>query len=154
MTPPEPVAATQRWWLTAFLAGRQLRICLLIALVVLLMPSETGLGIELCMLKNQTGAPCPGCGMTRSGANFLRGNFTRSIQFHAFGLILFPVLLGLCALSLLPGAMRQAFALRLLPHQRLIGWLHALFWIAFFLFGLARWIAVMAGAMTFPPPAA
>lgn len=116
------------------------------------MPPESGLGIELCLLKNQTGAPCPGCGVTRSGANFFRGDVTRSIQYHPFGLILFPVLLSLCVLSLLPAAMRRAFAARLLPRQRFISRLHALFWIAFFLFGLARWIAVVSGAIAFPPP--
>src|SRR5262245_33346827 len=114
MNLPEP-RPEQRWWLSSFLIGKQPRLCLLIFLAVALMPPENGLGYELCFLKRLTNAPCPGCGVTRSGSNLLRGNVSRSIDFHPFGLILHPILLGLCAFSLLPGATRRVFAMRLLP---------------------------------------
>jgi len=149
LTSPRP---EQRWWLTAFIAGGQIRLCLLVALAVIAMPPENGLGVELCILKNVSGAPCPGCGVTRSGANFFRGDVARAAAFHPLGLILHPILLALCVLSILPSATRRAFALRLLPRQRLLAGLLMAFWIAFFIFGLIRWIAVMAGAMEFPPP--
>lgn len=151
MPPDQSTRPEWSWWLTAFLASRQTRLCLVVALVVVLMPPESGLGVELCLLKRVSGAPCPGCGVTRSGSNLVRGRVSRAIQFHPFGLILHPVLLGLVVLSVLPDALRQAFARRLLPWRRWLSSLHALFWIAFFVFGLARWSGVMAGALTFPP---
>jgi hypothetical protein len=140
----------QRWWLTAFLAGKQIRLCLIILLVVALIPPESGLGIDLCFLHRGTGAPCPGCGMTRCGSNLLRGNVRRAIDYHPLGLIMHPILLGLCAFSLLPSATRQVFARRLLPWQRVIGVVQLVFWVGIFTFGLVRWVAVMAGAMEFP----
>jgi hypothetical protein len=149
MNLPDP-RPEQRWWLTAFLAGRQPRLCLLVLLVVALMPPEKGLGFDLCFFHRSTGGPCPGCGMTRAGSNLLRGNVRRSIDYHPFGLILHPILLGLCAFSLLPGAARRAFALRLLPWQRVIGIAHLVFWSVFVAFGIARWTAVMADMMEFP----
>ncbi len=149
MTLPQP-RPEQRWWLTAFLASGQPRLCLLILLVVALIPPETGLGIDLCFVHRATNAPCPGCGMTRCGSNLLRANVRRAIDYHPFGLIMYPVLLGLCAFSLLPGVTRRAFALRLLPWQRVLNVAHLAFWVVFFTFGLARWAAVLTGAMIFP----
>ena len=87
-SPSAPAAAPEkRFWLGAFIAGKQIRFCILIALVVVLMPPETGLGVDLCMLHRQTGAPCPGCGVTRSGANLVRGNFRRAFDYHPLGYI-------------------------------------------------------------------
>jgi Protein of unknown function (DUF2752) len=135
-----------------FLGSRQTLLCLPILAAVVFMPPETGLGVELCTMKNLTGAPCPGCGVTRSCGNFLRGNFRRSVEFHPFGLIFTPVLLGLAFLSVLPGAARKAFAERASRFGRLLAFASILFWTAFFLFGLARWVAVVTGYLTFPPP--
>ncbi len=137
----------------SFLASRQTLLVLPIAAAVILMPPETGLGIELCMFKNATGGPCPGCGVTRSCSNFVRGNFQRSIEFHPLGLILAPVLFGIAILSLLPGAVRKAFAERTGRCGRLLAIASILFWTAFFAYGIVRWVAVMTGYMTFPPPA-
>jgi hypothetical protein len=115
------------------------------------MPPETGLGIELCMMKRTTGAPCPGCGMTRCGSNMVRGNFRRAFDYHPLGFILHPILLALVCLSVLPRAMREAFARRLVPWQRVLRIVNITFWTLFFVFGIARWAAVMYGLMTFPP---
>lgn len=138
--------------LPAFLASRQTLLTLPVLIVVILMPPENGLGIDLCMLKNLTGAPCPGCGVTRSCSNFVRGNFRRSVQFHPLGLIFAPVLLGLAALSLLPGAVRKLVAERLSRYDRFLVIASILFWTVFFIYGAARWFAVMAGYLAFPPP--
>src|SRR5262249_28110375 len=118
---------------------------------VILLPPEKGLGINLCMMQRLTGAPCPGCGVTRSGSNLVRGNIRRAFDYNPFGLILHPILFGLVCLSLLPDAVRAAFARRLLPWQRTIRVFNMVFWTAFLIFGLARWVAVMSGIMTFPP---
>jgi len=135
-----------------FLASRQTLLCLPVLAAVILIPPENGLGVDLCMTRNLTGAPCPGCGVTRSCGNFLRGNFRRSIQFHPLGLIFAPVLLGIALLSVLPRAVRTAVAERASRFSRLLAIGSILFWTAFFAFGLARWVAVVTGYLTFPPP--
>jgi Protein of unknown function (DUF2752) len=135
-----------------FLGSRQTLLCLPVLLAVILMPPETGLGVDLCMLKNLTGAPCPGCGVTRSCSNLVRGNLRRSVEYHPFGLVFAPVLLGIAFLSVLPGAARKATAQRISRCGRLLAIASILFWSAFFVFGLVRWVAVMTGYLTFPPP--
>ncbi len=140
----------QQWWLSAFLASRQIRLCWLVLTAVVVIPPERGLGVDLCLWKNLTGAPCPGCGMTRSGANLFRGRWQRAVSFHPLGLILHPLLLGLCFMAAFPQAIRQTIAQRLLVWQRGVAWLHALFWLAFFAFGLFRWYAVLSGWLVFP----
>lgn len=144
-------APEHRYWLTAFLASRQCRLCIIVAIAVALVPPETGLGFELCMMKRITGAPCPGCGVTRSGSNLVRGEFRRAFNFNPFGYLLHPLLFGLAGFSILPSAIRQAFAEKLLPWQRTIRFASVGFWTVFLGFGLVRWFAVMAGWMAFPP---
>jgi len=39
-----------------------------------------------CGFKVLTGAPCPGCGMTRSVGALLRGDLAASLRFHPLGL--------------------------------------------------------------------
>lgn len=138
--------------LPSFLASRQVLLVLPILAVVILLPPENGLGVELCMLKSFTGAPCPGCGVTRSCSNFVRGNFRRSVQFHPLGLVFAPALLGLAAFSLLPSAARKLVADRVSRFDRIVVIASILFWTLFFAYGVVRWFAVMAGYMTFPPP--
>jgi hypothetical protein len=150
--PTDAVPPERRYWLTAFIAGRQIRFCILILLIVVLMPPEAGLGIDLCMMHRMTGAPCPGCGVTRSGSNLFRGNFKRAIEYHPFGLILHPILVGLVCLSVLPGTVRAALARRMAGWKRVLQVLNGGFWFAFFAFGLIRWVAVMANVMSFPAP--
>jgi hypothetical protein len=140
-----------RSMLPTFLASRQTLLTLPILLAVILMPPENGLGIDLCVMRNFTGAPCPGCGVTRSCSNFFRGHFRRSVQFHPLGLIFAPVLLGLAVLSLLPAAARKLFAERLSRYDRMLVIGSILFWTVFFIYGAVRWFAVMAGYMAFPP---
>src|SRR5712691_7342550 len=103
---PKPVPV--RFWLVDWLKSDHLRWILLVALYVILQPPEKGLGIELCGLKRLTGSPCPGCGMTRAGANMIRGNVHRSFQFHPFGIVFIPTLFGLAFLSLFPKSVRLA----------------------------------------------
>jgi hypothetical protein len=43
-----------------------------------------------CPLLRTTGVPCPGCGVSRSMAMLMRGNFGEAVRYHAFG----PVFAG------------------------------------------------------------
>ncbi len=144
-------SSEKRFWLASLIASRQSRWCILIVLALALLPPEKGLGVNLCMMHRVTGAPCPGCGMLRCGSNLVRGNFRRAFDFNPFGFVLYPVLFGLVCLSLLPDAVRGAFAQRLMLWQRALNIANLTFWIALFVFGMARWAAVMGGLMSFPP---
>ncbi|MCX7699452.1 MAG: DUF2752 domain-containing protein [Gemmataceae bacterium] len=139
-----------RWWLSAFLASRQIRLSWIVLAVVLVIPPESGLGVELCAWKNATGAPCPGCGLTRSGANLFRGRWRQALSFHPLGLIMHPILLGLGLLAAFPESVRRALAVRVAAWQRGIAVMLALVWVVFFAFGFGRWLAVVTGRIAFP----
>ena len=142
--------AQRRHWLSEFIRGRTCRWCLLGALYVILQPPETGLGIDLCTLHRYTGAPCPGCGMTRSGANLVRGHFGRAFDYHPLGYILHPILFGLAVLSVLPYSVRDAVAKGISRRARWIRRAEIAFMIAFLVFGVVRWVLVFSKVMSFP----
>lgn len=48
---------------------------------------KTGLP-SLCMFRNITGLPCPGCGLTRSFVSAAHGDLALSLHFHRFGWLL------------------------------------------------------------------
>ena|SRR5579859_2506775 len=152
--PVESKAAPVRFWLVDWLKSNHLRWILLVGLYVIVQPPEEGLhrwGIpELCALKRITGSPCPGCGMTRAGANMVRGNFRRSFQFHPFGIVFVPTLFGLAFLSLFPKSLRLALAKGVERRVRWFRIFYSVILVAFVVFGLARWVLVMAHAMSFP----
>jgi hypothetical protein len=138
------------YWLVHWITSKHLRWLLLVCLYVIVQPPETGLGIDLCSLHRYTKAPCPGCGMTRSGANLVRGDVVRSIQFHPFGIIFIPVLFGLAGLSLTPMAWREVVARGIARRERFWRITNLVFLWCFLVFGLIRWVAVMAGWLAFP----
>src|SRR5438270_1398969 len=145
-----PVEAPPRFWLLRWVTAPQLRWILLAMLYVIVQPPEKGLGVDLCTLHRYTGAPCPGCGMTRSGANLVRGDFRRAFQFHPFGYIFMPVLFGLAGLSLLPSAWRGVVAARLSRYDRGFRIAYLTVIVTFLIFGLIRFFLVLAGVLTFP----
>lgn len=86
--------------------------CLLIGVFVLSPPEVESGQIALgrltlpgvCIFKNLTGLPCPGCGLTRSMTAAIRGNVSQSWMFHRLGLmttiyILLQFLLNLMILT-------------------------------------------------------
>ena len=78
-------------------------VCLGILLTAaLLTPSMGDLKIgpltvpSLCMLRNTTGIPCPGCGLTRSIVAAVHGDLKESYAFHRLG----PFVVGFLMLQL------------------------------------------------------
>ena len=69
----------------------------------LLTPSNEDLKIgpltlpSICMLKNTTGVPCPGCGLTRSIVAAVDGDWRESFTYHRLG----PLVVGFLVLQLL-----------------------------------------------------
>jgi len=40
---------------------------------------------SLCVMRNTTGLPCPGCGLTRSWVDLARGDLRASLEHHRLG---------------------------------------------------------------------
>jgi hypothetical protein len=89
--------------------------CLLFGVFVLSPPEAESGQIALghfalpgvCIFKNLTGLPCPGCGLTRSMTAAVRGNLSQSWMFHRLGFvttfyILIQFLLNLMILTVSP----------------------------------------------------
>ncbi|MCH8251556.1 MAG: DUF2752 domain-containing protein [Planctomycetes bacterium] len=66
-----------------------------------------GLGVPLCWFKATSGAPCWGCGLSRSFSCYARGMFAEGWSYHPFGLVFMAVLLGIAGVSLLPTRLRH-----------------------------------------------
>jgi len=47
---------------------------------------------ELCMMKQMTGASCPGCGMTRCFISLAHGDVRAALHYNPAGLLLFSIL--------------------------------------------------------------
>ena len=137
-------------WPEVFLSDAMLRLCAVYTLAFAVMPPE-GIGLEWCLCKRLTGAPCPGCGMTRCGACMTRGLLSHALQYHPLGAVVIPlcVLMGLLALA--PRRWRGRVRTALVPWSRLLSWL---WWTGvgvFVFFGLVRWGLVYFGLEQFPP---
>lgn len=52
---------------------------------------------SFCLLRNTTGIPCPGCGLTRSVVHAVRGDWKGSFQYHRMG----PIIVGFIVLQML-----------------------------------------------------
>lgn len=50
--------------------------------------SHQGLGLQRCQMLQQTGVPCPSCGMTTSFSWFARGNLAASFYIQPMGMLL------------------------------------------------------------------
>ncbi|NUM80603.1 DUF2752 domain-containing protein [bacterium] len=61
---------------------------LVLVVSVLVEPFEKG-RFEICIFKNLTNLPCPGCGFTRSFIYLAHGDVWNSIRMNPFGLIVF-----------------------------------------------------------------
>lgn len=142
-------AAEDRSWVGRLLDDLTLRLCAVFLLVVILMPPE-GLGVDLCPSRFVTHAPCPGCGMTRSGSNLVRGHFVRAMEYHPFGPVLIPVIAALSFLGLAPRHWRQAARHFLARYERHLRLLYGTGVAAFLTFGVVRWACVFFGWMSFP----
>jgi hypothetical protein len=147
-TPAEP------YWLARTVDDLSLWACAAYAAVILVMPPEGIAALELCPSVRWTQAPCPGCGMTRCGANLVRGRLRRAADYHPAGVVIVPLLFVAGAVGLLPRRCREAFRRGLLRRRRLAGRLGALLLGCFLVFGCARWWAVRTGRMSFPAVAA
>jgi hypothetical protein len=143
-------ATNPQLWLAQLLENTQLRLCVLFAVVVVFMPPEGIPNVDLCICKYLTHAPCPACGMTRSGSNLVRGHLIRSVQYHPFGLLLIPLIFGLGVLALTPRSWRAAVRQAVLPWATPLRPVYWLVLATFVIFGVVRWVLVFGGWIEFP----
>jgi hypothetical protein len=47
---------------------------------------DSGYENTLCVIKNITGYPCPGCGMGRASIELFKGNIAQSLHFHLWAI--------------------------------------------------------------------
>ena len=144
-TPRDPQA-----WVALLFSDRHLRLCAVVTLIVALMPPDGLPGLDLCAARRMTGLPCPGCGITRSGSNLLRGDFARAVNYHPFGpVLLLPMfLLGLLALA--PRSWRDRARDGLLRWAVPLRRFYLAVLVLFVVFGIVRTFCVLEGWTTFP----
>ena len=137
-------------WLAMFLRDRHLWLCAAVSLVFVFMPPDGIPSLDICLYKHWTQAPCPGCGITRSGSNLVRGDFAKMMNYNPFGLVLVPLIFALGILGLMHTSWRDEVRRRLMPMAQVlrIGYFTVI--AGFVSFGLVRWFCVFNGWLDFP----
>jgi hypothetical protein len=107
-------------------------------------PPETGY-ISICMFKNLTGLPCPGCGLTHSFCALSKGRLASAFGFNAMGPAIFVLAAGFWfrSVAVLLGRMRPAFAFDRIARSVLLG---RLLLAGLGLYGMGRIIYILAFA--------
>lgn len=136
-------------WLDWVTSPRHAWACLALAVLFTCAPPD-GLGVDLCLCHRLTGAPCPGCGLTRGSAALVRGDWRRAVNYNPFALIALPALVGFGVIGLLPTRARLGLRRRLQGVARLLRLVYLLGISAFLIFGLVRWLGVFVGMFRFP----
>lgn len=78
--------------------------------VAILVSTSLRLAIIQCPMMQALGWPCPGCGLSRSAAAFLRGDLHTAVRYHAFGPLFATVVAVLAIASVLSESSRLALA--------------------------------------------
>jgi hypothetical protein len=129
-----------RWELAAHLVrDRALGIAMVGGGLVYILISGGGFNILPCPLKESTGLPCPGCGMSRSCIAFLKGDFLEVLRQNPFGPVFaaFWVVVGIGVLLPQPWHGRYADWLgRVEQRTRWALWVG----IALGIYSLTRWL--------------
>jgi hypothetical protein len=84
------------------LLGRFTRVFAVCALGLAVVLPAQGIGFPLCYFRALFHLPCPGCGLSRSFSSIVHLRLGEALGYHPFGLIAFPLLLGVLVVSLMP----------------------------------------------------
>ncbi len=104
-----------------------------------------GLDINICWLQATTGAPCPGCGITRALSSAAHGMLAQSWQYHPFGIPILLLFGFTVLLSLLPASGRRRFAMNVIRHHQPVNVIYLAFIATFTAYGLVRSILYVVG---------
>ena len=96
----------------------------------------------VCLFKNVTGLPCPGCGLTHSFCSIGKGDLTSAFSYNQLGplLFLFLLVLWMRSICVLAGWDKPVLAYDRIASRFNIGLMMA---IAFALFGLGRILVLL-----------
>jgi hypothetical protein len=118
--------------------------CAAAILVAAAIHPPDGLGPTLCWMRNTTGVPCPGCGLTRSLSCTLQGRVADAVSYHPFGPLVIAVLAFALIGGLLPVERRdwlRARMARWAPPWRIVVLVALLAFVSFGVFRAGRWVA-------------
>ncbi len=107
------------------------------------MPAQ-GLGFTVCWFRHLTGIPCPGCGIMRSLASILHGQFATAVRFHPLGPLVFLAFLAIALGAALPASWRSRLAAWAEPRRAAIHAAYGMGVAVFLGFGFIR-MAFTAG---------
>jgi len=100
---------------------------------------------DLCLFRNLTGYPCPGCGITRAVVCLAHGQFAEALRFHPLAPIAFGFLIAATLQHLpLPARLR-------LPSRLWTPRLQTLCYSTLVALLLGIWAARLAGWLPSPP---
>jgi hypothetical protein len=108
MTPR--TAASNGLLLSPLLESRTMCACIAGAAAAHLALVWAGLDGWPCPVRHAFGIPCPGCGLGRAGALLLRGQWTASLQMHAFAGPLIAAVMLFAVAAILPATGRLRLA--------------------------------------------
>jgi hypothetical protein len=104
-----------------------------------------GLRGWVCPIRAATGIPCPGCGLTTAAIYFLRGDFIRSLETHAFAPVFLLALFVMAVTLFLPANGRGNLITFIGGLEKRFG-VTALILLALFVY----WGIRMLGLVSFP----
>jgi len=93
--------------LSPLLRDRKLALAITVVASLQLGLTSVGLPGWPCPFLHVVGIPCPGCGLTRAMILLLRGDWRRSLAFHAFAPLFIVALMIAITTTLLPESVRQ-----------------------------------------------
>jgi len=104
-----------------------------------IMPSE-GFNNEVCIFKIITGAPCGGCGITRSIASISHLDFFKSLNYHPFGFLFYIFLLTSVFYYLFPYKLKLIIKEYGKKHKNIINKIVQYIFYSFITYGLIRFL--------------
>jgi hypothetical protein len=128
----EPTRASQLW------LGKRCAIAAWAGLLLAVATPPHGSDVSVCWLKNTTGLPCVGCGITRSLSCGLRGMFAESFYYHPMGLVILALLSLIALQTLLPEHLQDRLKGCLQKRAVAFNSLYLTFTGLFVVYGIAR----------------
>jgi len=137
--PPPRRNASRRTPLTDMLANRSLALVITAALLLQVWLTRFALPAWPCPISSAIHFPCPGCGLSRGAAAWIRGDWVAAFGLHAFAPFLVLAGVAWAIVSVLPGRPHAA-VLRILQRSEERFPVAAVFLGLFIFYWIARFV--------------